>query len=169
MPDQLTLWEASPEVVVPRVRPPQRRRRKPQEVEADAIALAAEVLGARLLNGCRVCARASDTRFCAPCMARVVETSETGEAECYVDIPGREGHYQGSSFGNARSLDRTVVRKDGKTQRWSGIPVSQYKDDHGYPCISMYGGRQRIRVHNVIALAFLGPPPSGLKCATGMM
>lgn len=76
------------------------------------------------------------------------------------DIPGYEGCYQASSDG----LIRSVPRKDklgrphgGKillpavNKRWGRLQVGLCKD----------GGQRTWRVHNLVALAFIGIPPEG--------
>jgi hypothetical protein len=112
---------------------------------------------------CRLCARPwSASPFCPPCLAVIIEDSRTGEVETWIDIAGCEGVYQVSSFGNVRSLDRIVQRKDGSSQRQPGRARQTWLDSGGYPAVNLsHRGGSRKRVHNLVTSAFLGPPPPG--------
>lgn len=76
----------------------------------------------------------------------------------YRDIPGYEGLYQINGLGTVKSL---------KSGRWgSEISfLSWSRDGKGYPRVSLYknGVGIKKRVHSLVALAFLGPRPSGYE------
>jgi len=73
-------------------------------------------------------------------------------------IPGSEGYYSVSSFGQVRSEPtnhRTVGRKRGRI-------LKCYPDNKGYHqfSICLPGGRRKtMKVHRAVALAFMGPRP----------
>ena len=46
--------------------------------------------------------------------------------EIWKDIEGYEGLYQVSSFGRVRSLDRTVICKDGRKLKYNGVIKKPY-------------------------------------------
>lgn len=98
-------------------------------------------------------------------------------AEKWRDIPGYEGSYQASSLGRVRSLTRKVELNNqlAKT-RWQygkvlrpasgGIKKSDGKPDTRLAVVLRKDGRSRtLRVHSLVALAFLGPKPDGLEVA----
>jgi hypothetical protein len=66
--------------------------------------------------------------------------------EIWKDIPGYEGHYQVSNFGNVKSI------KFGKERI-----LKQYLDNHGYYNISLQlssNKRKRYLIHQLVAMAF---------------
>ena len=76
--------------------------------------------------------------------------------ELWVPIPGFEG-YDVSNLGRIRSW---------RTHRGQPGPrlLRTSPDDRGYPCTALYGsgGRKPVKVHWLVAAAFLGPRPDGL-------
>lgn len=82
--------------------------------------------------------------------------------EIWKDIEGYEGFYQVSSFGNVRSLDRTVIfERMGKTtsRHWKGQPLKLKLNDYGYFCVHLRKGQEdkqnHITVHCLVAKAFI--------------
>lgn len=59
--------------------------------------------------------------------------------EVYVEIPGYEGYYQVSNYGNVRSLDRVIVEKTGKTQTLKGRILKQRINRSGYSEVGLRG------------------------------
>ncbi len=81
------------------------------------------------------------------------------------DIPGFEGFYQVSNYGQVRSLDREVSRPDGRTQIYKGIVRKQTIID-GYLRVTLSrDGKSRLfRVHRLVLMTFVGACPSGMEC-----
>lgn len=73
------------------------------------------------------------------------------------DIPGYEGYYQVSNFGDVRSVTREIVRNDGVTMVRHGRPVQQKLNDDGYLIVrlSRDAKRKQFGVHSLVALAFI--------------
>jgi hypothetical protein len=72
----------------------------------------------------------------------------------WLPVPGYEGLYQVSDDGQVLSAPRPRAR---------GGLLKQFDDGHGYPHVTLTrGGRQkRFGVHQLVALAFIGPRPPG--------
>lgn len=88
--------------------------------------------------------------------------------EVWKAIPGWEGVYEVSSEGQVRSILHWVTQ----TNRWGtqmtslrrGAVLGQRLNTRGYLCVGLNGGKRNTaaRVHQLVALAFLGPRPQGL-------
>lgn len=66
--------------------------------------------------------------------------------EEWKDIPGYEGLYQASDYGNIRSLYFGKIRV-----------LKKVKDTHGYHMVKLFNeGYKWIKVHTLVALAFIG-------------
>lgn len=85
------------------------------------------------------------------------------EKEIWKDIPDYEGLYQVSSFGRVRSLDRTVLTKNGKNLKMKGKILSAHPDAHGYPKVTLSKNNIQTtrKVHRLVAELFI-PNPTGL-------
>ena len=83
--------------------------------------------------------------------------------ERWLPVPGWEGLYEGSNRGRVRSLDRVVERSDGVSQRVRARELKQIRQRSGYMRVTLYGpdGGVGVRVHRLVALAFLGDPGPG--------
>jgi len=80
---------------------------------------------------------------------------EPSASEQWRVIPGSEGLYSVSAQGRVRSHFKGRERL-----------LTCYPDSKGYPqfAMSLSGGRRvRMKVHRAVALAFLGPRPSGAQ------
>lgn len=68
--------------------------------------------------------------------------------------------YEVSTLGNVRSIDRVILRKDGQTRRYKGKAMSQNADKYGYSNVYLsQGGKDtRVRVHRLVAIAFIPNP-----------
>jgi predicted P-loop ATPase len=77
--------------------------------------------------------------------------------EIWKAIPTYEGFYEVSNIGNVRSLDR-IVYPNGIGRLEKGICIKQRLDEKGYPKVylSKNGVSKKIRVHQLVAMAFLG-------------
>lgn len=89
-------------------------------------------------------------------------------AEVWKAIPGWEGVYEASSEGRIRSILHWVVQTNcwgtEMTSLRQGALLRQSPNTRGYLCVGLNGPRRvtRARVHQLVALAFLGPRPQGL-------
>lgn len=75
--------------------------------------------------------------------------------EIWKDIKGFEGLYQVSSFGNVRSLERTLNNGN----QWKGRLLKQ-ELNHGYKRVLLCknGKKQHFRVHKLVAMVFVPNP-----------
>ena len=65
--------------------------------------------------------------------------------EIFADIPGYEGYYQVSNYGNVKSLDRVIKEKTGKTQTLKGRVLKQRINPGGYRYIEL--GKNGTKAH----------------------
>lgn len=72
-------------------------------------------------------------------------------------VPGYEGIYEVSNFGNVRSLDRQVVYKDGRVGRFNGRLLRPSRDKAGYRSLALSSSK-RVYVHRLVAEVFLSKP-----------
>lgn len=79
------------------------------------------------------------------------------------DIPGCEGHYQISNHGQVRSIDRMITTKTGKERLMRGRILKPGFHPQGYPQVRLRknGKLRTVRIHNLVAEAFIGPCPEG--------
>lgn len=84
--------------------------------------------------------------------------------EIWKDIPEYEGYYQVSNLGNVKSVSRIVYRKDGKIQTFKERILKPAKSKN-YLCVILYKNkiRKNIKVHQLVAMAFLNHIPCGHK------
>lgn len=80
--------------------------------------------------------------------------------ESWKSIPGHSA-YEASSQGRIRSIDRTIIRKDGKPLRIKGLVLKECTTSRGYINCSIGS------VHVLVCLAFHGPRPDGLLACHG--
>lgn len=80
------------------------------------------------------------------------------QEEEWRDIPGIP-HYQASSQGNVRSVDREVYSLRGRWEQRKGVILSQCVVKGGYRSVKTKVGSRR--VHRLVCAAFHGPPPEG--------
>jgi hypothetical protein len=126
-----------------------RRRR------TDQLALFAEPI-------CRRCSHPTNTPVCWVCIETLRSMSAWGE-EWWAPVPDRDG-YEVSNLGRVRSLDRVVTQRHGRRQRAKGVLLKANSDGSGYPTVNRAGpNRGRVRVHILVAHAFLGECPNGLE------
>lgn len=81
---------------------------------------------------------------------------EITQTEIWKPVKGFD-HYEVSDKGNVRSLDRTVVYKDGRKYRYKGVVLKQGVDPKGYPQVSLKVDAvpHTLRVHRLVANAFV--------------
>lgn len=89
-------------------------------------------------------------------------------AEIWKPVPGYGGHYEASSIGRIRSIDRIVVKRhrSGKLiqQKYAGRLLKPCKtDDLGHMVVHLGvdGRKINVAVHRLVLLAFVGEPGAG--------
>ncbi len=83
--------------------------------------------------------------------------------EIWKDIPGYPG-YQASSLGRIRSLDREIIRSDGRRRWLKGRNlVGKLTRTRRYYAVNPGMNRPPVEVHRLVALAFIGPCPEGYE------
>jgi hypothetical protein len=78
--------------------------------------------------------------------------------EIYKDIKGYEGLYQVSNYGFVKSLNRVIVRSDGR-KRTIKERIKEGTHNKGYKRISLCdnnGNSKSLYVHRLVAEAFIG-------------
>lgn len=77
--------------------------------------------------------------------------------EKWKPIKNFEGLYEVSDKGNVRSLDRTVLKSDGRKQRFKGKTLVPAKNNGGYLHVDLRncGKRKIARVNRLVADAFI--------------
>ena len=75
-------------------------------------------------------------------------------------VVGWEGSYEVSNHGRVRSVDRTIIGKDGIAQRHRGVLLAQTEINSGYLAVHLRepGVSRRLLVHRAVAEAFLRNP-----------
>lgn len=88
--------------------------------------------------------------------------------EVWKPVPGYGGHYEASSLGRIRSVDRVVVKRHsgGKImrQRYRGrilSPCVTNELGHMVVHLGVNGRRLNVAVHRMVLLAFVGEPLPG--------
>jgi len=84
------------------------------------------------------------------------------EEEIWKDIPDYEGHYQCSSVGRIKSLERRVFNSDGKFLRTANERILRPSNYNGYRLVVLYNGKLKktIQVHQIVAICFLSHIPN---------
>lgn len=79
--------------------------------------------------------------------------------ERWIEVDGFPG-YEVSDHGSVRSIDRIIERTGWTSLRVKGRVLAQHRDRRGYPMVALYnrGYRKFIRVHRLVALAFIQNP-----------
>lgn len=82
-----------------------------------------------------------------------------------MDVPGYEGLYQVSNFGQVRSLDRMVNAKNDSKMLKKGIILKPRINEKGYQRVHLCkdGKGKQFRVHRLVYEAFCGEIPSGME------
>jgi len=85
--------------------------------------------------------------------------------ETWKDIPGYEGLYQVSDLGRVRSLDRVMNNGVHGYATYKGRVLKVHENAKGYlkADLSKDGRRKTIKVHQLVAMAFLGHKRCGMK------
>ena len=84
-------------------------------------------------------------------------------------VVGYEGLYEVSSLGRVKTLPRTATHRNGHTRRVPAYITTGASGADGYPGISLpaWGSqpRKNVRVHTMVATAFIGPRPNEMCVA----
>lgn len=86
--------------------------------------------------------------------------------ETWKDIPGYEGYYQVSTWGNVRSLDRYVKCNRGSVRIAYGKPVKIFrapKTGHSFVNLQKECKHYGARVHRLVLETFVGPCPESME------
>lgn len=85
--------------------------------------------------------------------------------ERWLPVVGFEGWYSVSDQGRVRSEDRVITRSDGVVVTWRSRMMSSKPDLNGYPILTLQqqGRIRKVRVHALVAEAFIGLRPEGLE------
>lgn len=85
------------------------------------------------------------------------------------DIAGYEKYYQVSDLGRVRSLDRVVPHSNGGPKRRKGRVLRSSSSSGPYQTVtlSVEAKHKQCTVHRLVAIAFLGPCPSGHQVRHG--
>jgi hypothetical protein len=85
--------------------------------------------------------------------------------EIFKDIPSYEGYYQVSNLGRVKSLERVVYKSDGRPYTFKERILKEGIDGREYlKVILSKGGKPKtLRIHQLVAISFLGHKPCGMK------
>lgn len=81
--------------------------------------------------------------------------------ETWKPVPGYEGRYEVSDLGRVRSLDRELVKRDGRRQKVVGRVLKAHYDGAGYLHVGLSkstGIQKNVTVHKAVAGAFIPRP-----------
>lgn len=89
--------------------------------------------------------------------------------ETWRPVPGYEGHYEVAIDGRVRSIDRSIVRADGKPLAIKGRTLKTTVNNRGYERLSLTknGVAWRAGVHQVVARAWLPNPVRAIGSRRG--
>src|SRR6056297_1965952 len=86
--------------------------------------------------------------------------------EIWKDIPNYKNHYQASSYGNIKSVERPVY-SDGKLHyvQKEKILKTPVNNRNGYKMVTLCrnGVCKKMTVHQIVCMTFLEHKPSGFK------
>lgn len=84
------------------------------------------------------------------------------KVEIWRDIPNYEGYYQASNLGRIRSLDRTVVSRDGRERFYrGGMMNGSVNKGYRQTTLRISGAGKTFKFSQIVAMAFLGHEPKG--------
>ncbi len=76
------------------------------------------------------------------------------------NIQGYDGLYKVSRHGEVKSVDREIIRSDGKIKHFKSVVLKQFKNNNGYLLVvlSKNGVEKQYLVHRLVAEAFIPNP-----------
>jgi hypothetical protein len=85
------------------------------------------------------------------------------DTERWLPVVGYEGYYEVSDLGRVRGVDRCIWRNERSTFIRGQI-LTQFLNEKRRPWVTLYRNDKpkTMKVHRVVAAAFLGPRPDGL-------
>lgn len=87
---------------------------------------------------------------------------QSTEPEIWKPVLGYEGHYEVSSEGRIRSLDRLSL--NGKRLRGRYLTITaHHRTGHLYVTLTARGCPRKIAVHRIVLEAFVGPAPKATE------
>lgn len=90
--------------------------------------------------------------------------SERKKMEEWKAIPGYEGHYEASSYGRIRSLERKCLTKDGFVRTAKARILKSFRRTDGYPAVNFtFNGRKQWSIAHLVLMAFVGPCSKGME------
>lgn len=83
--------------------------------------------------------------------------------ERWLPVAGYAGLYEVSDRGRVRSLDRVVLKSNGKAQRCKGTVLRVRRVGKNYRGVGLHRDGQQVTrtVHSLVLEAFVGPRPTG--------
>lgn len=93
------------------------------------------------------------------------EQSTHTTPERWLPVPGYEGSYEVSDHGRVRSLDRTIIDRQGRTTRRKGTILRPASSKFGHLNVALWKNGKPFspKVHRIVMLAFVGPLPEGME------
>lgn len=86
-------------------------------------------------------------------------------SETWAQIPRFEGRYEVSDLGRVRSVDRAVKTSKGQVRRYKGMILSPGRmNPFGHVSVMLGRDGGSRCVHELVLLAFVGPPGEGEEC-----
>jgi hypothetical protein len=87
------------------------------------------------------------------------------QKEIWKDIPNYEGYYQVSNLGSVKSLKRVICRSNGVIQTFKERILKAAIGSREYLLVGLSkdGKTKTFQVHKLVAMAFLGHKPCGMK------
>jgi hypothetical protein len=89
----------------------------------------------------------------------------TVTVERWLPIPGHPG-YEASDLGRIRSLDRVIMRSNGRPQTWRGMmlnPMLNPTDGKLWVSVGADRSNRTRPVHRLVLITFRGPPTEGTE------
>lgn len=83
--------------------------------------------------------------------------------EKWLPVVGREDTYEVSDLGRVRSIDRVVLRSDGKRRPMPGVTLKPFRHPKGYLYVTFHRPRCNRPVHQLVLEAFVGLRSEGLE------
>lgn len=85
--------------------------------------------------------------------------------ERWLPVPGWEGYYEVSDHGRLRSVERVVVRSDGRTRTVRSRILQPHSSTSGYKVATLtrHNRTTNTAVHRLVLEAFVGPCPEGME------